>query len=156
MTPQEIDEFLHNQRTLILSTVKKDGAPVSHALWFFYTGDAIYVNIQAKSFKYKNILHDNRVCALVEAGEQYLQLRGVMVQGRATKVDDPVEKTKVDVERDAKTARIGDGMESMPAWFHESRSKRLDRGDRVMLRISLDKVTSWDFSKVREHYAKRA
>src|SRR5262249_19573550 len=98
MTREEIEHFLRNQRTLILSTLKKDGAPVSHALWFLYTGDAIYVNVQAKSFKYRNILRDDRVCALVEAGERYLDLRGVMVQGRASRVDDPAEQARVDAE----------------------------------------------------------
>jgi nitroimidazol reductase NimA-like FMN-containing flavoprotein (pyridoxamine 5'-phosphate oxidase superfamily) len=156
MTRGEIEHFLRHQRTLILSTLKKDGAPVSHALWFLYTGDAIYVNVQAKSFKYRNILRDDRVCALVEAGERYLDLRGVMVQGRASRVDDPAEQARVDAENDAKTARIGDGMDGMPAWFQASRAKRLDRGDRVTLRISMDKVSSWDFSKVRDYYAQRA
>ena len=52
--------------------------------------------------------------------------------------------------------RIGSGMEEMPGWFQQSRDRRRSRGDRVMLRISMDKVFSWDFGQTREHYARAA
>jgi hypothetical protein len=113
---------------------------------------AVYFNIQSNSFKHKNIQRDNRVCCLVEAGEQYLQLKGVMIQGHCVEVTDPAERARVDAEREAKDARIGDGMAGTPAWFNESRQRRLDEGKRVLLKVPLEKVTSWDFSNVRDYY----
>ena len=52
----------------------------------------------------------------------------------------------------AKEQRIGSGLDEMPEWFPESRARRLDRGDRVLLRIPMERVFSWDFSKLRRHY----
>ncbi len=156
MTSAEVTDFLRNQRTLILSTTKKSGSPVAHALWFFYLDGAVYFNIQAKSFKYKNIQRDNRVCCLIESGERYLDLKGVMIQGRCTPVTDPAEQERVEAARQEKNARISDGMTGMPAWFHGNRQQRLDRGDRVLLKVPLEQVTTWDFSKVRDYYAARA
>lgn len=115
-------------------------------------GGAVYFNIQSNSSKHKNIQRDNRVCCLVEAGEQYLQLKGVMIQGHCVEVADPAERARVDAEREAKDARIGDGMAGMPTWVNRSRQRRLDEGKRVLLKVRLEKVTSWDFSKVRDHY----
>ena len=73
LTPNEVRDFLENQRTLVLATVKKDGAPVMHALWFTYLDNAVYFNIQARSFKNQNIQRDNRVSCLVESGETYVR-----------------------------------------------------------------------------------
>ncbi len=152
MDPNAIATYLENQRTLILSTTKKDGSPVAHALWFVYCNGAVYFNIQAKSFKYKNIQRDNRVCCLVESGERYLDLKGVMIQGRCTAVTDPAEQEQHEKARQEKNARMGDGMDGMPEWFHGNRQQRLNRGDRVLLKVPLEKVTTWDFSKVADYY----
>ena len=50
MTRKETVEFLENSRTLVLSTLKRDGSPVMHALWFTYLDDAIYINIQLSKY----------------------------------------------------------------------------------------------------------
>ena len=152
LTPDETHEFLLNQRTLILSTLKKGGAPVAHALWYTYVDDALYFSIQAGSFKHKNILRDNRVSCLIEAGESYFELRGVMVQGRCTEVTSQNEMERVRQAGEEKHARIGSGLEEMPPWFSNNRTQRQDRSARVLLKVSMDQVTTWNFSQVREHY----
>ncbi len=154
MTPEEIREFLADQRTLILASTRREGTPVMHALWFTYLDDAVYFNIQATSFKYKNIQRDNRVCCLVEVGEGYFDLRGTMIEGRATLVDDPDERGRVQAAADAKNDRIGSGLDEMPGYFSKNRSQRLERGDRLMIKVPLERVRSWNFGKVREHYQK--
>ena len=54
LTPEEVHEFLQNQRTLIVTTIKKDGAPISHAMWFTYLDNAIYFDTQSASLKARN------------------------------------------------------------------------------------------------------
>lgn len=156
MTAEQIVELLENERTLTLSTTKRDGAPVMHALWFTYLDDAVYFNIQRDSFKYKNIQRDDRVCCLVEAGETYFELRGAMIEGHAILVEDPEERARVQDAAAAKNDRIGSGLEEMPGYFSKSREGRLDRGDRIMLKVPFDHVRTWDFGKVRAHYEKSA
>jgi hypothetical protein len=41
----------------------------------------------------------------------------------------------------------------VPEWFAGSRARRLDRGERVLLRIPMARVYAWDFSKLRARYA---
>jgi PPOX class probable F420-dependent enzyme len=156
MTPAQVREFLATQRTLILSTLKRDGAPVSHALWFTYLDGAVYFDTQLQSFKARNIRRDPRVCCLVEAGETYFDLRGVMIQGRCVPVDDPEEIRRVEAAAAEKNARIGSGLEGLPDWFGDNRRGRRSRGDRVLLKVPLEKVTTWNFGQAREHYARAA
>ncbi|MBW2383156.1 MAG: pyridoxamine 5'-phosphate oxidase family protein [Deltaproteobacteria bacterium] len=153
MTPEEVREFLKSQRTLILSTVKKDGAPVAHALWFTYLDNAVYFDTQPASFKARNVQRDNRVCCLVEAGEKYFDLRGVMIQGRCVPVEDEAEVARVAAAKEEKNALIGSGLEEMPEWFAGNRESRRQRGARMLFKVPLEKVTAWNFGQAREHYS---
>jgi hypothetical protein len=156
MTPAELFEFLQTQRTLILSTLRRSGAPISHALWFTYLDDAVYFDTQRESFKARNIRRDPRVCCLVEAGETYFALRGVMIQGRYLPVEDAEEIRRVELATAEKNERIGSGLEGLPSWFGENRAERRARGTRVLLKVPLEKVTTWNFGQVRDHYARTA
>ncbi len=154
MTPTEIAAFLDAERTLVLVTLRPDGSPVAHPMWFVRLGDALYVNTRRESLKSRNAARDGRVCAVVEAGETYFELRGVRIEGRCEEVKDAEEIARVRVAQAEKEERIGSGLGEVPAWFPESRGRRLERGDRVLLRIPMQRLFSWDFSKVRSHYAR--
>ena len=152
MSAQEMVDFLHSQRTAIIATTRKSGSPVMHAVWYVYLDSAIYINIQRSSFKFTNMLRDPRVSALVEDGENYFELRGVSVEGEAAEVTDDAEILRVQDAQDAKHQRIGSGTEGLPNYFEKSREERLKRGDRVLVRIPMSVVRSWDFGKARSHY----
>ncbi len=156
MTPGEIETFLDGQRTLVLVTLRADGTPVAHPLWFARVGDALYVNTRSDSLKWRNASREPRVCVVVEAGESYLELRGVRIEGRCERVTDPEEIARLEEAQAAKDERIGSGMDGLPEWFSGSRSRRLGRGERVLLRIPIERTYSWDFSKLGEHYARAA
>jgi PPOX class probable F420-dependent enzyme len=153
MSDAEIRAFLDAQRTLVLVTLRPDGSPVAHPLWFTALGDAVYVDTRRDSLKLRNLERDARVCAVVEAGESYFELRGVRIEGRCAAVDDPQEIARVQAAQADKQARLGSGLDELPGWFAASRSRRRERGDRVLLRIPMQRVYSWDFSKLRSHYA---
>lgn len=156
MTPDEIDDFLESERTLVVVTLRPDGSPVAHPMWFAKLDNALYINTRRKSLKARNVSRDARVCAVVEAGETYFELRGVRVEGRCEEVTNDEEIARAQAAQAAKDERIGSGMREMPQWFSGSRKRRLDQGDRVVLRIPMERVYSWDFSKVRSHYARRS
>jgi len=154
MDAAEIDAFLDHQRTLVLVSLRPDGSPVAHPLWFARVGDALYVNTRRDSLEVRNVSRDSRFCAVAETGDSYFELRGVRIEGRCAEVDDPDEIARAETSVREKDARIGSGTEELPAWFAHSRERRLERGDRVMLRLSIERVYSWDFSKLRDHYAR--
>ncbi len=152
MSPEEIEEFLLAQRTIVVTTLRRDGSPVAHPLWFVKLGESVYLDTRTGSPKHKNILNDPRVCALVESGESYFELRGVRIEGRCEPVTDPSEIERVQGALEEKDRRLGSGMTEMPDWFSKSREQRRSTGDRVILRIPMERVYSWDFSKARKHY----
>jgi PPOX class probable F420-dependent enzyme len=91
LTPEEIDEFLTNGHTLILSTLRKSGEPFSTPVWYAYMDGAFYVGTLERSAKVRHIRRDPRVCCVVESGEAWVDLHCVIANCDAEIVDD--EKT---------------------------------------------------------------
>ena len=152
MTPAEVDEYLASQRTITVTTLRPDGSPVAHPLWFVKLGESVYFDTRANSLKHKNILSDPRVCAVVESGERYFELRGVRIEGSCRLVLDSEEIDRVQAALEEKDLNLGSGMAEMPDWFSKSRNQRRSRGERVVLQIPMERLYSWDFSKARKHY----
>jgi PPOX class probable F420-dependent enzyme len=90
MTGAETAEFLASQRKVQVATVGRDGAP--HLTTLFYVVDdlgRLAFWTYGTSQKVRNLERDPRVGCLVEAGEDYSQLRGVSINGRADLVREP-------------------------------------------------------------------
>ena len=156
MTPSVLSDFLESQRTLILASLRADGAPVATPMWFCRVGEMIYCNTAAGTAKFRQVSTDDRVCAVVESGGDYFSLRGVRVEGRCRVVSDLEEIARAEEARQAKARRIGSGLDELPAWFAASRDRRREDGRRVWLRIEPERVHSWDFGALRDFYrAKR-
>ena len=79
-----------------------------------------------------------------------------MIQGRCVPVEDPEEERRVEAAQAEKSAFIGSGLEGMPTWLGKSRRQQRGRGARMLFKVPLEKVTSWNFGQAREHYASAA
>lgn len=88
MSDEEIHAFLEEQRTLQVATIDHDGWPHLIAMWYVLIDDQIVFWTYAKSQKAINLRRDPRLTCLVETGEQYNELRGVQIKGRAIINDD--------------------------------------------------------------------
>ena len=88
MTDAEVEEFLASERTLQVASIGPDGVPHLVPMWFTVIDGRIALWTYAKSQKTANLRRDPRVTCLVEAGEQYGELRGVSITGRAEIHDD--------------------------------------------------------------------
>ena len=64
----EIRDFLEKGHTGILTTLLRDGFPVSLPTWFVADGGRLYLNTPAKTKKLARIRNDPRACFLVESG----------------------------------------------------------------------------------------
>ncbi len=85
MNNTEITDFLsHGARVLQLATLGKDGSPHQAPMWFTMDDDKIAFRSFTKSQKIVNLMRDPRLSVLVEAGDTYARLQGVMIQGAAT------------------------------------------------------------------------
>jgi PPOX class probable F420-dependent enzyme len=89
MSDEELDAFLHEQRTLICATIGRDGTPHLMPLWYLVRDGELWVWTYAASQKVRNLERDPRATLAVEAGEAYDELRGVMLRTEAVIERDP-------------------------------------------------------------------
>lgn len=95
LSNEEIDEFLKAGHTLILGTIRKSGEPMATPLWYLWQDGVFYVSTFARTTKLGHIRRDPRVCALVEDGKHYLDLRAVVASCTAELVEEPKEVERI-------------------------------------------------------------
>jgi len=139
MTPEELDEYLAVERTCTVATVSHDG-PHATALWFVWDGECLWLYSITRSQRWTDLQRDPRAAVLVEAGEEYTELRGVEVTGRVEVVGevprtgDPDDRL-VDAER-----RFAAKYQGGDTMFHDGRH--------AWLKLTPTKIASWDFTKL--------
>ncbi len=131
--------------TGVLTTLGRDGWPHSTAMWFVFVDDEIRMWTYAKSQKTRNVQRDARTAFLIEDGSAYSELRGVLVQGRARLIT-----TFADIADIGK--RLYDRYTAPQTGLPLERVilEEIERqaGKRVGLAIPLERVSSWDHSKL--------
>jgi PPOX class probable F420-dependent enzyme len=106
---------LSTAHTGVLTSLRRDGVPVSLPVWFVVVERRIYVSGQAHTKKFARVRHDPRVSFLVESGERWAELVGVHVTGRARVVDDPELLDRVSAALHEKYSQFRTPRETMPA-----------------------------------------
>jgi PPOX class probable F420-dependent enzyme len=140
MTDDEVAQFLDLRLTMSLATNGRDGWPHVVAMWYGFIDGAVGFLTFRNAQKYRNIQRDPRVSCLVEDGDTYADLRGVLLRGRAVVVDDDEQRmswaTSVTERYQGPLDRAG--IESV----------RASIAKRVVLRVDVDNVASWDHRKL--------
>jgi long-chain acyl-CoA synthetase len=141
MSKAEVDDFLLEQRTLVVASIGKSGVPHLAPMWFAVLDGEIVFCTDRHSQKIVNLRREPRMSALVETGETYGELRGVFLEGVAEVSDDPADLARV---VDAVVARyVG------PLDDDESREGlRRAMAKRVAVVFRPSRVSSWDHRKV--------
>jgi len=80
MTPEEVQAFLADEKTMTCATNGRDGFPHLMPLWFVPRGDRLWAWTYGKAQKTKNLERDPRATLQIEAGLAYEELRGVMLR----------------------------------------------------------------------------
>jgi PPOX class probable F420-dependent enzyme len=141
-TPEEQAAFLREHRKAALATIDKDGFPHIVAMNFFEKDGAFYMTSYGKAQKVLNILRNPNVALMVESGNSYAELRGVMVRGRC----EIIEGEEAVRTAFAEMAQARGTPRERPRAATDSAPKR------VVLRIVPEKITSWDHSKLGGAY----
>jgi len=81
-------DAIAHAHTGILTSLRRDGAPIALPVWFVVLDRRIYVSGPARTKKFARIERDPRVGFLVESGERWVDLLGVHLTGTARVVDD--------------------------------------------------------------------
>src|SRR5215472_7542712 len=88
MTAAEVDEFLAAERTCRVATVSKDGRPHVAPLWFVWDGTSLWLSSVVRSQRWTDLMRDPRVAVVIDAGVEYMELRGVELSGEVVPVGD--------------------------------------------------------------------
>lgn len=152
MTDVEIVAFLtEGAKVLQLATLEKEGAPHQVPMWFAMEGDKVVFRSFTKSQKIVNLMRDPRLSVLVEAGETYATLQGVMIQGRARLVTDPAYVLGIYGRIAASYPFAGTEPVELDDEALEAAFGRFAPKNTAVI-VEPTKVTSWDHTKLGGAY----
>jgi len=80
MTDDEVRSFLAEERTVVCATNGREGWPHLMPLWYVVREDELWAWTYASSQKVRNLERDPRATLQIEAGAEYQELRGVMLE----------------------------------------------------------------------------
>jgi hypothetical protein len=140
LTPEELDEYLSTERTCTIATVSHDG-PHATALWFVWDGESVWLYSITRSQRWTDLQRDPRVAMLVEAGEDYTELRGVEISGKVEVVGE-VPRTGEPADALAEPERL------FAAKYQGGAGSMFHDGRHAWLKLTPAKIASWDFRKL--------
>jgi PPOX class probable F420-dependent enzyme len=141
MTEAELLAFLGEELTVIVSSFGPKGWPHSMPMWFVVREGEIWMWTYRTSQKVRNLERDPRATLLVETGDTYDQLRGVMIEADAELIDDFDAVQDLGRELGGRYAPGAEGPEAEAALAHQA-SKR------VAIGFHPRRVVSWDHRKL--------
>jgi hypothetical protein len=139
MSEAELDAFLAGERTCRVATSGPRG-PHLTPLWFVWDGSALWLTSIVRSQRWADLERDPRVAVLVDAGEEYSELRGAELRG-VVEVVGEVPRTGAAHPRLEQPERL------FARKYMGADTMRHD-GRHAWLLLIPDKITSWDFRKV--------
>jgi PPOX class probable F420-dependent enzyme len=146
MTEPEVQEFLNAGRTVVCATSGPRGWPHLMPLWYVLREGELWAWTYAKSQKVRNLERDPRATLQVEAGTDYQELRGVMIEADTS------------IHRDLETvAALGAELFSRYAGASADDPEvlaavRAQAAKRVALQFVARRSASWDHRKLGGAY----
>lgn len=142
MSEDEVTAFLEGARKLQLGTINPDGTP--HLVTMFYGLDKGRITFwtYGKAQKARNLDRDPRVSCLIESGDDYAELRGVLVYGRAARLEEPGDV--LDVGMAIARRMTPDVADELLSPYVEQTGRK-----RVAYVVESTKVVSWDHRRLR-------
>ena len=147
LTPGEQRNLLESERVVQVATNGPRGWPHVMPLWYVVRDDEIWVWTYAKSQKVKNLERDPRATLLVEAGTEYVELRGVQIEAEAELIRD--SDRVLDFGKEL-TIRYTDGIDSIEGDAEAGLQAQAPK--RVAIRFQAVKTATWDHRKLGGTY----
>ena len=151
MTSAEIRDFLEEGRTLQVASLHPDGRPHLVPMWYVVDEGRLVFRSFSSSQKIRNLRRDPRLSALVETGQAYAELRGVMIQGRARLLDDPAYVLALYGKLAAKYPMVGGAPRALSGGELEAAFGRYAANNTAVV-VEAERVASWDHRKLTRAY----
>ena len=143
MSDGEIEQFLTDNMKVQIATIGPDGTPHLTTLFYVLEDGMVAFWTYGRSQKVVNLRRDPRITCLIEDGEDYFELRGVTIQGKARLVEE------YDDIR-ALGARVAKRMAAEQCDLGDFGDEIVDKQARKRVGIVVEpvKVASWDHHKM--------
>jgi PPOX class probable F420-dependent enzyme len=142
LNPDEQAAFFRERKKAALATIDKDGFPHVVAMNYFVKDGAFYMTSYGKAQKVVNVRRNPKVALMVEAGDSYAELRGVMIRGHCEILEEP----------DAVQAAFESRAEAQANPSPLQPGAVASAPKRVVLRIVPHEIISWDHRKLGGRY----
>lgn len=147
MSSEDALAFLQEPHAGVLSTIGPGGFPHSVGIYFavvMRTSLELHMWVYGKSQKARNVERDPRASVLVEKGEPYVDLRGVLARGHAHVERDPAAVFDLGQKIYERYffPRTGIALADGPIDNVQRQSAK-----RVNLVLVVDRVASWDHGR---------
>lgn len=147
LSDAEREELLASERVAVVSSLGPRGWPHSMPLWFVPREGEVWIWTYAKSQKVRNLERDARATVLVEAGHEYSELRGVMIEAQAVLHRDPETVLAFAEELTLRYAAGIDSVEGDAKAMLEAQAPK-----RVAIQFKSVREASWDHRKLGGTY----
>lgn len=138
LSPAEIDEFLDARLIANLASVNPNGSVHLVAMWFRRDGDALLFPTSSQTRKAKNLRRHPQATAMIDKSRAGLDLRGVQIKGAVELIEgDPARRLNRSIHERYITA-VGLQDEAVTAY--------LTRGDDITIRLSIERLSSWNLA----------
>lgn len=135
LSDEQIEAYLDSRPCwAILSTIDRDGFPHSVPLGYFRLGRDIIMGVRDETRKVANIEGNPNVSIVLEDGSSMADIRGVMFQGHARIVREPIEALQL--------SREGARARGVP----ESEWPTEPRPGAAYIRMTPVRTLSWDYA----------
>jgi Pyridoxamine 5'-phosphate oxidase len=141
MSDDEVAAFLDEQRVVICATNGHNGWPHLMPLWYTVRDGELWAWTYAKSQKVRNLEREARATLQVEAGEEYAELRGVMIEAETIVHSDTELVTAFGLELFERYGNATGG----PAFVEVVRAQAAKR---VAMQFVPRRVATWDHRKL--------
>ncbi len=146
MSEEEAAAFLEHERVMVCATNGRDGWPHLMPLWYVIRDGGLWAWTYAKSQKARNLERDARATLQVEAGVEYQELRGVMLETEAVLHRDPQVVTGIAMELVDRYSGPGPEFDPVRDFFRGQVPKRVGLEFRERSRVT------WDHRKLGDTY----
>ena len=140
MTTEELSAYLDEARNMSLCTIGKDGYPHVVAMSYMAKDGLIYMSSFKKAQKVVNAKRNPKVAVMVESGDAYSELKGVLIRGECEVIDEPEKVWQI-----MKEVRDFQGTTVTPT---EDAALKERAKKRAVLKITPVKTSSWDHTKL--------
>jgi PPOX class probable F420-dependent enzyme len=133
LADRKIQAFLGTREVVVLAMVGSDGGPQAAPMWFLHTPDALFMISVDGLPKVRSLQRDPRVAVAAETTTPEGGIRGLSIKGRVEFLADSDERRQL-AERFLQ--KYHPRLEGL--W-----RSRVMPGNRVMFRITPERVRSW-------------